>query len=88
MWNCGEDITDIEVKPDGSWRVKTKTEADRRDVGELAQWHYPDGSLCEPIGGDVKTKLEMDKQPRHQQFDHSCKQQQVPSIYHYHHLNH
>lgn len=61
MWNCGEDITDIEVKPDGSWRVKTKTEADRRDVGELAQWHYPDGSLCEPIGGDVKTKLEMEK---------------------------
>ncbi|KAF2300519.1 hypothetical protein GH714_013914 [Hevea brasiliensis] len=38
-WHCGEDTTEIEVKPDGSWRVKTKTEAERRDVGELAQWH-------------------------------------------------
>ncbi|KAG8644574.1 E3 SUMO-protein ligase SIZ1 isoform X2 [Manihot esculenta] len=59
MLHCGEDITEIEVKPDGSWRVKTRTEAERRDVGELAQWHYPDGS---PYGGEVKAKVEMDKQ--------------------------
>ncbi|CAI0548602.1 unnamed protein product [Linum tenue] len=46
MRHCGEDITEIEVKPNGSWRVKTKTEAERREVGELAQWHNPDGTLC------------------------------------------
>ncbi|KAJ9178158.1 hypothetical protein P3X46_010067 [Hevea brasiliensis] len=62
MRHCGEDITEIEVKPDGSWRVKTKTEAERRDVGELAQWHYPDGSPCVPNGGELKAKMEMDKQ--------------------------
>ncbi|XP_021683814.2 E3 SUMO-protein ligase SIZ1 isoform X1 [Hevea brasiliensis] len=61
MWHCGEDTTEIEVKPDGSWRVKTKTEAERRDVGELAQWHYPDGSPCAPNGGEVKAKVEMEK---------------------------
>ncbi|XP_044507621.1 E3 SUMO-protein ligase SIZ1-like isoform X3 [Mangifera indica] len=41
MQNCDEDITDIEVKPDGSWTVKTKGE-----LGDLAKWHLPDGSLC------------------------------------------
>ncbi|XP_012064860.1 E3 SUMO-protein ligase SIZ1 isoform X2 [Jatropha curcas] len=62
MWHCGEDITEVEVKPDGSWRVKTKTESERRDVGELAQWHSPDGSLCVANGGDIKSKLEMERQ--------------------------
>ncbi|KAK2633927.1 hypothetical protein Ddye_028719 [Dipteronia dyeriana] len=38
MLNCGEDITEIEVKPDGSWVVKG-------ELGDLAQWHLPDGSL-------------------------------------------
>lgn len=62
MRHCGEDVTEIEVKPDGSWRVKSKTEAERRDIGELAQWHYPDGSLCVPNGGELKSKFEVEKQ--------------------------
>ncbi|KAH7547934.1 hypothetical protein JRO89_XS14G0041200 [Xanthoceras sorbifolium] len=41
MRNCEEDITEIEVKPDGSWIVKAKGE-----LGDLAQWHLPDGSEC------------------------------------------
>ncbi|KAJ6901079.1 hypothetical protein NC652_027004 [Populus alba x Populus x berolinensis] len=41
MGHCEEDITEIEVKPDGSWTVKTKV-----DIGDLRQWHFPDGSLC------------------------------------------
>ncbi|KAJ6717714.1 E3 SUMO-PROTEIN LIGASE SIZ1-LIKE ISOFORM X1 [Salix purpurea] len=41
MGHCEEDITEIEVKPDGSWTVKTKV-----DIGDLGQWHFPDGSLC------------------------------------------
>ncbi|KAF7823429.1 E3 SUMO-protein ligase SIZ1-like isoform X1 [Senna tora] len=46
MINCGEDVTEVEVKPDGSWRVKTKNEIERRDLGNLSQWHFPNGSLC------------------------------------------
>ncbi|KAG2673808.1 hypothetical protein I3843_Q033200 [Carya illinoinensis] len=48
MSYCGEDVTEIEVKPDGSWRVKTKNENERRDMGDLAQWHFPDGTICVP----------------------------------------
>ncbi|EOY18581.1 DNA-binding protein with MIZ/SP-RING zinc finger, putative isoform 2 [Theobroma cacao] len=40
MLHCGEDVTDIEVKPDGSWTVKTKDE-----LSDLGKWHFPDGSL-------------------------------------------
>ncbi|CAJ1956004.1 unnamed protein product [Sphenostylis stenocarpa] len=45
MKNCGEEITEVEVKPDGFWRVKVKNESERRELGTLAQWHRPDGSL-------------------------------------------
>ncbi|XP_042482031.1 E3 SUMO-protein ligase SIZ1-like isoform X3 [Macadamia integrifolia] len=48
MRDCGEDVNDIDVRPDGSWRVKNENE--RRD---LTQWHSPDGSLC-VTEGDVK----------------------------------
>ncbi|KAL9402626.1 hypothetical protein Peur_006475 [Populus x canadensis] len=41
MGHCEEDITEIEVKPDGSWTAKTEVE-----IGDLGQWHFPDGSLC------------------------------------------
>ncbi|KAJ6691592.1 ZINC FINGER MIZ DOMAIN-CONTAINING PROTEIN [Salix purpurea] len=62
MRHCVEDITEIEVKPDGSWRVKTKTESDCRDAGELAQWHNPDSTLCVSDTGELKSKVEMVKQ--------------------------
>ncbi|KAJ4845155.1 SUMO ligase siz1 [Turnera subulata] len=62
MRNCGEDVTEIEVKPDGSWRVKTKTDAERRDVGELAQWHNPDSTLSVSNAVELKPKVEMVKQ--------------------------
>ncbi|RZC87504.1 hypothetical protein C5167_036045 [Papaver somniferum] len=39
---CGEDVTEIDVKPDGSWRAKN----DREHL-DLAQWHFLDRSLCE-----------------------------------------
>ena len=54
MRHCSEDITEIEVKPDGSWRVKTKIESDCRDAGELAQWHNPDSTLCVSDTGELK----------------------------------
>ncbi|XP_021715823.1 E3 SUMO-protein ligase SIZ1-like [Chenopodium quinoa] len=38
MRSCGEELTEIDMKPDGSWRVKNA-----REVGDLAQWHGPDG---------------------------------------------
>ncbi|CAN1249507.1 E3 SUMO-protein ligase SIZ1 [Linum perenne] len=61
MRHCGEDIAEIEVKPDGSWRVKTRTEAERREVGELAQWHNPNGTPCMP-NVDVRPKVETGKE--------------------------
>ena len=54
MRNCGEDITEIEVKPDGYWRAKAKSESERRELGNLAQWHCPDGSLSVSTDGEVK----------------------------------
>lgn len=56
MQSCGEDTTEIEVKPDGTWRVKSDSE--RRD---LRQWHLPDGSLCLPDEGETKHKPEASK---------------------------
>ena len=52
MMNCGEEVTEVEVKPDGSWRVKAKSENERLDLGNLAQWHFPDGSLSVSIDGE------------------------------------
>ncbi|GMI92306.1 SAP AND MIZ1 DOMAIN- CONTAINING LIGASE1 [Hibiscus trionum] len=62
MRNCGEDITEIEVKPDGSWRTKAKSESERRELGDLAQWHSPDGTLCGSGSFEVKPRAETLKQ--------------------------
>lgn len=53
MKNCGEDVNEIDVKPDGSWRAKGEGEC-----RELARWHLPDGSLCAKM--DVEVKHGMD----------------------------
>nr|WDV57326.1 SIZ1a [Ipomoea batatas] len=58
--SCGEDVTEIEVKPDGSWRAKV--EGDRRSLGDLGQWHLPDGSLCMSSDADSKLRPELLKQ--------------------------
>ncbi|XP_059626751.1 E3 SUMO-protein ligase SIZ1 [Cornus florida] len=60
MQNFGEEVTEIEVKPDGSWRVKA--DSDHRDLGDLWQWHFPDGTLCARMDGDIKPKSEEFKQ--------------------------
>ncbi|KAJ8768699.1 hypothetical protein K2173_023603 [Erythroxylum novogranatense] len=59
MRHCSEDMTEIEVKSDGTWRVKTKSEAERRDIGELAQWHNSDSTLCVANDGEINSKMEM-----------------------------
>ncbi|KAI3809953.1 hypothetical protein L1987_19557 [Smallanthus sonchifolius] len=41
MQPCDEDATEIEVKSDGSWRVKIG-----RPFMDLEKWHASDGSLC------------------------------------------
>ncbi|XP_076917522.1 E3 SUMO-protein ligase SIZ1-like [Bidens hawaiensis] len=64
MRNCGEDVTEIEVKPDGSWRAKS--EDDRKGLGDLGQWHLPDGTLCTPLEAESKPKLEPLKQVKHE----------------------
>ncbi|XP_010264787.1 PREDICTED: E3 SUMO-protein ligase SIZ1-like [Nelumbo nucifera] len=57
MLHCSEDVTEIDVKPDGSWRAKNENE--HRD---LAQWHFPDGSLSVTLNNDAKLNLETSKQ--------------------------
>lgn len=64
MWllqtrHCGEDVAEIEVKPDGSWRAKAKSESERRDLGELGRWHLPDSTLCIPTNGETIPKSEV-----------------------------
>ncbi|KAF8050736.1 hypothetical protein N665_1893s0003 [Sinapis alba] len=51
--HCDEEATEIEVKPDGSWRVKSRKESEVRVLGELSQWHAPDGSLY-PSADEIK----------------------------------
>lgn len=46
-------MTEIEVKPDGSWRAKAESY-----LGDLGLWHYPDGTLCAPMDGEVRPKSE------------------------------
>ncbi|GAA0156294.1 ubiquitin-protein ligase [Lithospermum erythrorhizon] len=57
LQHCAEDITEIEVKPDGSWRAKR--EEDRRDLGEIGMWHLPNGSLCLPTEVESKPNPEV-----------------------------
>ncbi|XP_042397995.1 E3 SUMO-protein ligase SIZ1-like [Zingiber officinale] len=49
LQNCGEDVTEIDVKPDGSWRVKGEVE-----YRDLSRWHLPDGTLSDNV--DVQAK--------------------------------
>ncbi|RWW88021.1 hypothetical protein BHE74_00003118 [Ensete ventricosum] len=49
---CGEDVTEIDVKPDGSWRVKNELEST-----DLSKWHLPDGTLCAITDADAKPDL-------------------------------
>ncbi|CAH8357160.1 unnamed protein product [Eruca vesicaria subsp. sativa] len=58
MRHLDEELTEIEMKPDGSWRGKFKNESERRDLGVLSQWHKPDGSLF-PMVDEIKPKMEM-----------------------------
>ncbi|CAL5211295.1 unnamed protein product [Lathyrus oleraceus] len=67
MINCGEDVTEVEVKPDGSWRVKTKSESERLELGNLGRWHFPNGSLCASTDGDIK-RVETLKQVKQEGF--------------------
>ncbi|KAJ4786238.1 hypothetical protein LUZ62_037484 [Rhynchospora pubera] len=53
MRKCGEDVCEVEVKPDGCWRVKGETEHK-----ELTRWHAPDGSLC-AVREEVEAKKPM-----------------------------
>ncbi|XP_057782685.1 E3 SUMO-protein ligase SIZ1 isoform X2 [Salvia miltiorrhiza] len=57
MQNCGEDVAEIEVKPDGSWRVKA--ESDRKGLGELGLWHSPNGTICASTDTEPKQKMEL-----------------------------
>jgi E3 SUMO-protein ligase PIAS1 len=50
--SCGDDTSEIDVKPDGSWRVKGRAE-----LKDLKQWHLPDGTLCVATDTEAKPKM-------------------------------
>ncbi|KAL5982582.1 SUMO ligase siz1 [Asimina triloba] len=53
MQDCGEDVNEIDVKPDGSWRARNENE-----VRDLARWHNPDGSVCVTAdGGEAQPEI-------------------------------
>ncbi|KAF7048541.1 hypothetical protein CFC21_057292 [Triticum aestivum] len=55
--SCGDDISEIDVKPDGSWRAKGGAE-----LKDLMQWHLPDGTLCMSTGTGPKPNTGVVKQ--------------------------
>ncbi|KAF7043239.1 hypothetical protein CFC21_052627 [Triticum aestivum] len=55
--SCGDDISEIDVKPDGSWRAKGGAE-----LKDLMQWHLPDGTLCMSTGTGPKPNMGVVKQ--------------------------
>ncbi|KAL3334204.1 hypothetical protein AABB24_030783 [Solanum stoloniferum] len=52
LQTCGEEVSEIEVKPNDSWRAKA--EGDQRSIGDLGRWHLPDGTLIE--SQDIESK--------------------------------
>ncbi|PKA51896.1 E3 SUMO-protein ligase SIZ1 [Apostasia shenzhenica] len=59
MQNCGEDVNEIDVKPDGSWRAKISGE-----FKDLLMWHLPDGTICavKEMNVNAKPKLDISNQ--------------------------
>ncbi|VAH92680.1 unnamed protein product [Triticum turgidum subsp. durum] len=55
--SCGDDLSEIDVKPDGSWRAKGGAE-----LKDLMQWHLPDGTLCMSTGTGPKPNMGVVKQ--------------------------
>ncbi|XP_010425962.1 PREDICTED: E3 SUMO-protein ligase SIZ1-like [Camelina sativa] len=58
MRHCDDELADIEIKPDGSWRVKLESDSKRRKMGELPPWRLPNGSLI-PTVDEMKPKMEI-----------------------------
>ncbi|RZS13688.1 hypothetical protein BHM03_00045312 [Ensete ventricosum] len=52
LHNCADVVNEIDVKPDGSWRIKNE------EFSYLSKWHLPDGSLCADTCTEVKPDLE------------------------------
>ncbi|KAL6577331.1 SUMO ligase siz1 [Orobanche minor] len=53
----GEDAAEVEVKTDGSWRVKADYHG--TGLGNLGLWHLPDGTLCDSSKIDLLSKPEL-----------------------------
>ncbi|KAL9258342.1 E3 SUMO-protein ligase SIZ1-like protein [Drosera capensis] len=51
MQNVGEEIIEIDVKPDGCWRVRKASE-----FMDLAAWHHPDGTAV--LSSSMSSKLD------------------------------
>eukprot|EP01018_Ginkgo_biloba_P022238 Gb_39019 [translate_table: standard] len=57
MKSYPEDVTEVEVNPNGCWRPKLEGEA-----RFIEQWHFPDGSICNTNGETRHQQLKQVKQ--------------------------
>ncbi|KAL3536299.1 hypothetical protein ACH5RR_004760 [Cinchona calisaya] len=60
MQHCEDDVTEVEIKPDGCWRVKDETKC----TTDIAQWHFPDGTLHgDRLKDDIKLESSVGELP-------------------------
>lgn len=49
LQSCGEDVTEVEIKPNGLWRAK--------GGGNFYKWHYADGSVYTEAESETKSEF-------------------------------
>ncbi|KAJ4786807.1 hypothetical protein LUZ62_038053 [Rhynchospora pubera] len=75
MTDCKEDTNEIEIKPDGSWRVKTSCQ-----FKDLEKWHLPDGSLCPTSVAKPLFGSHTGSEVKHEMFTEADQGETKPSI--------
>ncbi|XP_078180552.1 E3 SUMO-protein ligase SIZ1-like isoform X2 [Carex rostrata] len=75
MTDCKENTNEIEIKPDGSWRVKISCL-----FKNLEKWHLPDGSLWPTSAAKACFDLHPGSQIKQEMFMESDQEETKPSI--------
>jgi hypothetical protein len=75
MIDCKDDTNEIEIKSDGSWRVKTSGQ-----FKDLEKWHLPDGSLCPTPAAKSCFSLHAGSKTKHEMFPETDQGETKPSI--------
>ncbi|KAJ3680860.1 hypothetical protein LUZ60_015349 [Juncus effusus] len=90
MRNCSEDINEIEVKPDGSWRIKPSNSFNYNNQSkDLLSWHLPGGALLlapqefKPhLQNEIIDARPLSKEIQEETIDTKTNIQNIPNIQH------